>query len=539
MWSKFSNYIDLYNKMNKFLHYFFAFFCCVVPALVDGAEMNYPKTYDNALNELERELKNKEDYVQRHIDRIDSLKSMLDNSLTSLSLYERIGDEFSRINADSAVMYLSQGLALAHSYGDSVYVCRFKSIYSSLLPILGVTKEGVDLFDSIDPGLVSGANKELYYESGNRLFFYLSSYCPIKELRLEYMGRGLQCTDSLLSVLPENTAKYCLYAAQVAFIRQDSSLAVAFLDDAMAKSPIEDNIFARAANMKATIMEHGGHTDMYMYMYYLTLSALSDVLGGTREGTSLQRLGVALHDKGDIGRSYELLAISLDNAVKSGARIRAMESSQAMPIIEKTFREQDERKLMWLYSLVGCLLFAMVGICLFIFYLRREKRKLEILKMNLSRSNQIKETYISQFLNLCSIYKERFDEFNKLVGRKIAGGQTGELYSLVKSGKMLDEQNQLFYEIFDNAFAHIYPTFLVEVNKLLVEDKQIEVSGNVKFNAELRILAFMRLGISDSGQIARFLGLSLNTVYTYRNKIKSRAKNRESFDQDIMSIGEM
>lgn len=514
-----------------------ALLCCSVPVLADDASIGYPATFADALDELEQKLINKDDYVQIRINRIDSLKSMLDNSLPSLSLYERIGDEFSRINADSAVMYLSQGLKLAQGYGDSVYVHRFMLLYSSLLPILGVTKEGVDMFDSIDPHIVNAVNKELYYESGNRLFFYLSSYYPIKEFRIKYMNRGLQYTDSLLEILPENSAKHCLYAAQVAFIRQDKSLALAFLDDVMAKSPIDDNLFARAANMKATIMEQDGRGDMQMY--YLALSALSDVMGGTREGTSLQRLGVVLHDRGDVERAYALLTTSLDNAVQSGARIRAMESSQALPIIEKTFREQDDRKLTWLCVLVVCLSIAMLGICLVILYLRREKRKLEILKINLSRSNHIKETYISQFLNLCSIYMERFDEFNKLVGRKITGGQTGELYSLVKSGKMLEEQNQLFYEIFDNAFAHIYPSFLVEVNRLLAEDKQIEIHDNLKLNAELRILAFMRLGISDSAQIARFLGLSLNTVYTYRNKIKSRAINRESFEQDIMTIGEI
>lgn len=47
----------------------------------------------------------------------------------------------------------------------------------------------------------------------------------------------------------------------------------------------------------------------------------------------------------------------------------------------------------------------------------------------------------------------------------------------------------------------------------------------------------MRLGLDDSAQMARFLGLSLNTVYTYRNRIKSRARNRDTFDSDIMNIG--
>lgn len=47
----------------------------------------------------------------------------------------------------------------------------------------------------------------------------------------------------------------------------------------------------------------------------------------------------------------------------------------------------------------------------------------------------------------------------------------------------------------------------------------------------------MRLGIDDCARIAKFLGLSVNTVYTYRNKLKSRAADRDNFEADIMKIG--
>ena len=47
----------------------------------------------------------------------------------------------------------------------------------------------------------------------------------------------------------------------------------------------------------------------------------------------------------------------------------------------------------------------------------------------------------------------------------------------------------------------------------------------------------MRLGVTDSTRLAKFLGLSLNTVYTYRNRMKNRAKKRETFETDILSIG--
>ncbi len=73
-----------------------------------------------------------------------------------------------------------------------------------------------------------------------------------------------------------------------------------------------------------------------------------------------------------------------------------------------------------------------------------------------------------------------------------------------------------------------------EVNKLLLPDKQFPV--DTVFNTELRILALTRLGIDDSATIARFLGISTNTIYTYRNKMRSRAIDRTTFDDEIKQI---
>ena len=51
-----------------------------------------------------------------------------------------------------------------------------------------------------------------------------------------------------------------------------------------------------------------------------------------------------------------------------------------------------------------------------------------------------------------------------------------------------------------------------------------------------RSLAFMRLGIEESARIAQILNYSLNTIYAYRNRLKTRAIDRENFEADIMKI---
>lgn len=47
----------------------------------------------------------------------------------------------------------------------------------------------------------------------------------------------------------------------------------------------------------------------------------------------------------------------------------------------------------------------------------------------------------------------------------------------------------------------------------------------------------MRLGITDTESIAKFLQYSTNTVYTYSTKIRRKAINKEDFNKRILLIG--
>ena len=158
------------------------------------------------------------------------------------------------------------------------------------------------------------------------------------------------------------------------------------------------------------------------------------------------------------------------------------------------------------------------------------------MRNNLKIANDTKEVYISQFLSLCSIYMDKLNQFSNIVNRKISAGKIDDLYKITKSGKLIEEQSKEFYEVFDNAFLNIYPTFIENVNELLQPDQQITLKDEEKLNTELRILALMRLGIDDSSRIAQMLNYSINTIYTYRNKLKNKAVDRDNFEKNIMKI---
>ena len=89
----------------------------------------------------------------------------------------------------------------------------------------------------------------------------------------------------------------------------------------------------------------------------------------------------------------------------------------------------------------------------------------------------------------------------------------------------------------DEIFLGIFPDFPEKVNGMLKEDKQINIKHKGSLPTEMRILAVIRLGITESRKIAEFLNTSVNTVYTYRTKMRyDSIVGPENFKENIKNI---
>ena len=497
-----------------------------------------PETLSGMLSLLDETIEVQEKFREKKNQNIDSLKEELTGPDSDIAVYRKLVDEYACYQIDSAIHYCVKGRLLASQKNDTSQYNVLSSLLASMLPLKGVVKEAIDIYDSVDVAKIADNEKYVYFETGNRLYFGVSVFYPDKGMRDNYMMKGMVATDSLLKYLPLNSLKYKLYNAQMLYVKGEKAMMIAELKDVLRSAEITDNLFARAASiLSASLTVDGKMNDEALY--YLTLAAVADCMASTLEGTALQRVGVEMYERGDMMRAYLYLTTSLNDAVISGASVRTMQTSHILPIISNAYREQDHDKLMWLTWLIIALVIALGVILYTLVALRKEVVKKDKMSATLAEANAVKESYISHYLNLCSIYMDKQEEFHKLASRKISAGQVDDLYNQIKSGKLLEEQTKMFYEVFDDAFVHIYPTFVDDVNKLMTEDAQISIPEGTKLNTDLRILAFMRLGIDDSSRIAKFLGLSLNTIYTYRNKLKGRAKNRETFEVDIMKIGKI
>jgi hypothetical protein len=140
-------------------------------------------------------------------------------------------------------------------------------------------------------------------------------------------------------------------------------------------------------------------------------------------------------------------------------------------------------------------------------------------------------------MELCSFYIEKISEYqHSLI--KIATNQNVEkLFSALRSSEFIDDILKDFYLDFDKTFLTLFPTFVEDLNKLLVPEGQIRPKVPGQLNVELRIFALVRLGISDSSMIAKFLRYSVTTIYNYRVKVRNNAKGeRNEFEKDVMDI---
>lgn len=108
----------------------------------------------------------------------------------------------------------------------------------------------------------------------------------------------------------------------------------------------------------------------------------------------------------------------------------------------------------------------------------------------------------------------------------------------MKSSALIDEELKLFYDQFDKTFLNLFPSFVEDFNDLLMPEESIIPKKAGGLNAELRIFALIRLGISDSDKIAKFLRYSLTTIYNYRTKVRNKAKgDRNKLEAEVMNIG--
>lgn len=499
-----------------------------------------PRQVEELLRTLDSEIDRFDTYKEMRIKRIDSLKV----ARNMLRRYSRkwlegtmhIAHAYSAFNNDSAIYYYSEGVEAASEAGLDSLATEFQLRHATYMSISGYMQEALDEIARIDttgmnPGVIIS-----YYACTRQMYSYIAFYYDRNTSHFDkWQKKAVEAQRRLLPLLKPGSDAYLMNLGEYLcsnqeYARSDRILKelIRHLDPSETSYPIACHILSTAAAAR------GKQTDR---LYYLALSAISDLRNATLEVTSIQELGGLLFELGDVERAHRYLNVAIDNVVQSRASVRMGQTTELLNVVASHHNRQVARWRRLVYVIILILVISLIALVVAIWYLRRQLRKVALMKQSLQTASLAKDVYISQFLNLCAIFMDKLKEICKLANRKISAGQTEELYRITKSGKFIEEQSKEFYRVFDDSFLNLYPDFVERVNSLLRPEERIELAEGEGMNSDLRILAFMRLGIDDTNRIAHTLNYSVNTIYAYRNKLRNKAINRETFEADIMAIG--
>lgn len=531
---------------------------------------------------LDSVIDNHQYYHKLKLAKINDIKRSGKNMLTPEERFwhnRRLYDEYFVYNADSAMHYVDENLALARKMGNKEWEDEWKINRSFVLTVLGQLKDAHDELDSIDPSKLSGPVISSFYRQKSYLYSHLGQLTDYRTEGTEnYFDRSHALEDSAFIHMTADNPLYLWHKASSKFGRPDES------DDVMKEltaviesSSLDSRTDAMHAYALSRLYNERG--DLSNRIKYLILSGIADIKIDNRDIASLEELSSILLEQGDIDRAYryitycKLQALALPNFVRAASLSKT--EARVHQLYVNELHNAGERLRMTTTIICLALLLLVILTVIIInrsLKLSRSRRQLQQVnvKLNanleeLSRSreqekstleelrqandrigqinralkeaNYVKEECIGATFALCSTYIDKLEAFRKTIGRLARANMWKELRDEASSPAVTAEELKQFYQSFDKLFLNIYPDFVKDFNGLLRPEEQINVKPG-ELNTELRIYALVRLGISDSVKIASLLHCSPQTVYNNRLRVRNKAAiPKEDFAEAVKSLG--
>jgi hypothetical protein len=506
---------------------------------------------DSLLKVLDRTISERSVYAAEKMQKINDLKLKLVNNLSLEEEYEvnkSIISEYESFICDSAIAYIKKNRQIAEKLNNPECIYESKLQHSFVLSISGLFAPALEILNTIKIEELPLDLKHLYCWTYIRYYENLIKYMDEPEYGNEYLEEKMHYRDVIMSFLDEESD---LYMKENAFKLQDEGKyeeACAILTEIF--STQEQYTHGYAMSAMSLAMVHRYLKNAELEEKYLILASITDTRLAIKENEALLALAINLYKKGDVDRAYTHIRAALDDANFYNSRFRNTVIARVQPIIEETYLqkiEQQKRNLRT-YSILTSLFVVTLAIALYfigrqIRIVSRARKSLKIMNEQLEDVNQrldeanlIKEKYIGYFMNQCAIYIDKLDDYRKNINRKLKVGQIDDLYKLTSSTRGLEKEVEELYETFDKAFFKIYPDFVENFNALLRNDEYYKLEKG-QLNTELRIFALIRLGITDVNQIAVFLRYSIQTIYNYKSKVKGKAIDSKTFEEEVKKIG--
>ena len=528
-------------------------------------------TTDSLLNNLNSVLANKDAYVTSKQGAISKIKQRLKFAKSEDAkyiVYDQLFEQYKSFIHDSAYVYCKKLNTCAYLLKDENKINYSRLNMGFILVSAGMFKEGLDTLSKVNVRYLTTKQRYDYLFLQVRSNFDLADFDKISDYYKKYSTKGFSYCDSILTENKPGSYEY-LSALGLKLLRsEDYKAAIGPYQQLLHfKQSYQDS--AINYSCLGFVYFELGQPDKGLPM--LIKSAIIDNTHSTKESVALTNLATHILQRGDIKTAFSYINNAIEDANFYGARHREAQISNIMPIIESeqiAGIEKQKRTLLIYASIITLLVILVI---IFWSIVSKQLKKLRIadeiiihknndlnlaneslLKVNkrldkanrtlsqfnlkLDEANMIKDEYIGYFFNTHSDYIEKLDRLKRSIEKNMREKRYEEVLMVLNRLNTNFERENLSHS-FDKVFLNIFPKFVEDFNALFDGDHQIHLADGQLLNSELRIFALIRLGIHDNETIGKILNYSVNTIYTYKTKVKNKSLiPNEEFEDKIMLI---
>lgn len=495
----------------------------------------YDEELKDSLVHLDRILDKKEELAAQKEFRIDSLRILCGQAPDSRSLYlayDALFREYHKWDVDSAYRYAYAKFDLARVIGSQEMITASELDLACRYFLSSHYQDAIAMMEAIDTSVVA---------SLDRLSEYRYLWYDIYHGLVQTSSHGKQfpayrqAEQAYLDLCDKFIKSDCIefYVTQAKVLipkgRHDEiiSLITGKLSDS--STSIEDKArlhywVGRAYNAKG---------DERNAMIHYATSTTYDFRVPLKTYGSAFSLARLCFNRGDIRRAYRYIMHSYTNAMDMEDNMHITRIAELLPRIITQHEQYVSRNRRVMGVMIISLIILLLMLSFAMSLLQRNLKRLDI-------ANSEKEVFLSEFMSMFSEHidgLERYRSSLRVVSKQM---DFDAILQELRSDDFIDSEWKYLHEKFDQTILGLLPNFVDNINSLLRADSQLGKDlPRGKLSNELRVLALMRLGVSEPARISKFLRLSPSTVYNYRVKFRNAAAcSREEFESRIMNIGE-
>ena len=516
---------------------------------------------DSLLNVLDQNIEQRSDLLEQKYQRINTLRQQLSQSKVredSFQIILNLTREYQSFNYDTAFVEIQRLKRSAATEEEKTIVELQESF---ILLSAGLFRESTDKLNGLFIEDKSDAIKSQYYFYLARSYFDMSDvYTGYLKNDLQYK-MGLAFLEKAILYTSENSVEQLSYKGLAALKRYEVDNARSIYKQLIHHPDITTRQLAIEYSALSSLYRDVSQDTVLMFMIK---AAIADEQSLVKESTALTFLANYYAGADNFERASRYINLALADANFFGAQHRKMEILNILPLIERRQLEIEKskfRQFVFFSSILTILL--LLSVFLVIRTVRQNRKinaqnqhiqqqneklkeseaniltaykKLEVYSQKLNESTRLKEKYIGHFFQSNTNLINKVNAlFTKSI-KQLHEGKFKEAIAILKQFNEGDETKKLLQD-FDSTFLTVFPTFIEQMNQFFPEGEKFDIPRDNILTTEQRIFALVRLGISNHNTIANVHNFSVNTIYAYKSKIRSKsALSSDEFDKAVMGI---